>query len=61
MIVAYVLKENAENIVKSLDTLSLKTEELLKAGFTLTKDMKSKKIKDMGVIDEKFEKIIKQV
>jgi transcription initiation factor TFIIIB Brf1 subunit/transcription initiation factor TFIIB len=55
------LKENAENILLSLDTLSSKTEVLLKEGFHLTKEMKQRKIKDMGKIDTKFEKLIKMV
>jgi hypothetical protein len=45
----------------SLDTLSNKTELLLKEGFLLTKEMKQRKIKDMGKIDGKFEKMMKQV
>ncbi len=55
------MKENGDNIVKSLDQLSSRTEVFLKEGFALTKDMKSKKIKDMKMIDEIFERIVKKV
>jgi len=55
------LKENADNIVSSLNHLSERTELLLTEGFKLTKDMKSKKIKDMKSIDEVFERVIKKV
>lgn len=61
MFVAFVLKENGEQILTSLDTISNKTEELLKDGYKLTKEMKSNKIKDMKAIDEKFEKVVKAV
>lgn len=44
-----------------LDQHSLRTETLMKDGFALTKDMKSKKIKDMKMIDEIFERIVKKV
>jgi len=37
------------------------TEVFLKEGFSMTKDMKQKKIKDMKMIDEIFEKIVKKV
>lgn len=57
----FILKENGDNIVKSLDQLSSRTEVFLKEGFALTKDMKSKKIKDMKMIDEIFERIVKKV
>jgi hypothetical protein len=33
----------------------------LREGFQLTKDMKSKKIKDMKMIDEIFERITKKI
>lgn len=59
--VAFILKENAESIVKSLDNLNERTEILLKEGFALTKDMKQKKIRDMKMIDEVFEKITKKI
>lgn len=56
-----MLKENGEQILTSLDTISNQTEELLKEGYKLTKEMKSNKIKDMKTIDEKFEKVVKAV
>ena len=59
--VAFILKENGDNIVKSLDNMTQRTEVFLKEGFALTKDMKSKKIKDMKMIDEIFERIVKKV
>jgi hypothetical protein len=37
------------------------TEVMLKDGFSLTKDMKSKKIKDMKAIDEMFDRIVKKI
>jgi len=48
----YILKENGDNIVKQLDRLSSRTETLLKEGFSLTKEMKARKIKDMKEIDD---------
>jgi hypothetical protein len=36
-----ILKENADNIVNSLNNLSERTELLLSDGFKLAKDMKS--------------------
>lgn len=36
----YILKENGDSILTSLDSLSSRTEVLLKEGFRLTKDMK---------------------
>jgi predicted nucleotidyltransferase len=59
--VAFILKENGENIVKSLDQLANKTEAFLKEGYQLSKDMKMKKIRDMKIIDDVFEKITKKV
>jgi len=41
--------------------MSEKTEKLLKEGFKLTKDMKTKKIKDMKVIDDIFDKFVKKL
>lgn len=41
--------------------MSNRTEILLKDGFALTKDMKTKKIKDMKMIDEIFDRITKKV
>lgn len=38
-----------------------KTESFLKEGYQLSKDMKMKKIKDMKIIDDVFEKIAKKV
>lgn len=55
------MKENADNIVNSLNNLSERTDVLLSEGFKLTKDMKTKKIKDMKQIDEVFEKILKKL
>lgn len=55
------MKENADGIVTSLNNLSERTDMLLSDGFKLTKDMKTKKIKDMKSIDEVFDKIIKKV
>lgn len=55
------MKENADNIVSSLNNLSERTELLLSEGFKLTKDMKTKKIKDMRQIDEVFDKILKKL
>ena len=59
--IALILKENADTIISSLNNLSDRSEQLLKDGFKLTKDMKTKKIKDMKMIDEVFEKIIKKI
>jgi len=59
--VAFILKENADNIVNSLLSLGERTEVLLSEGFKLTKDMKTKKIKDMKQIDDVFEKILKKL
>jgi ElaB/YqjD/DUF883 family membrane-anchored ribosome-binding protein len=56
-----ILKENADNIVSSLNNLSERTEMLLSDGFKLAKDMKSQKIKDMRSIDEVFDKIQKKL
>lgn len=58
---AFILKENGENIVKALEKLNERTEILLKEGFSLTKDMKQKKIRDMKMIDDVFERIIKKI
>lgn len=44
-----------------MNNLSERTDLLLSDGFKLTKDMKTKKIKDMKSIDEVFDKIIKKV
>ncbi len=57
----FILKENADNIVTSLNNLSERTDMLLSDGFKLTKDMKTKKIKDMRAIDEVFDKIQKKI
>jgi hypothetical protein len=59
--IAFILKENADSIVSSLNNLSERTEQLLSEGFKLTKDMKGKKIKDMRTIDDIFDKIVKKV
>lgn len=56
-----ILKENADNIVNSLNNLSERTELLLSDGFKLAKDMKSQKIKDMRAIDDIFDKIQKKL
>ena len=61
MFVAFILKENADSIVTSLNNLGERTELMLGDGFKLTKDMKGKKIKDMRAIDDIFETIIKKV
>ncbi len=55
------MKENADSIVSQMNKLSDRTELLIKDGFKLTKDMKTKKIKDMKMIDEIFDKIIKKI
>ena len=55
------MKENGESIVASLNALSGRTEELLKEGFHLTKEMKQRKIQDMGRIESKFEKLIQKM
>ena len=47
--------------MSELTKMSEKSEVLLKEGCKLTKEMKSKKIKDMKTIDEVFEKIAKKV
>jgi kelch-like protein 10 len=57
----YVLKENADNIVSSLEEMMQKTESLLKDGLKMTKDLKQTKLKDMKKIDEKFEIISKKI
>jgi kelch-like protein 10 len=57
----YVLKENADNIVNSLEEMMQKTESLLKDGLKMTKDLKQTKLKDMKKIDEKFEIISKKI
>jgi len=59
--IAFILKENGENIVKSLDQMASVTESMLKEGFALTKDMKQRKIKDMKAIDDAFDRIVKKV
>ena len=61
IILAFILKENADNIVNSLNNLSERTEILLSDTFKLTKDMKTKKIKDMKSIDETFDKLIRKI
>jgi hypothetical protein len=59
--IAYILKENADNIVKQLDGMTLKTEELLGESSKLQKDMKLRKIKDIKHFDEKIEKLMEQI
>jgi hypothetical protein len=55
------LKESGESIVNSLNQLSARTEALLKEGFHLTKEMKQRKISDMGKIEQKFDKLIQKM
>jgi len=55
------MKENAEGIVKNLDSIYHQTEQLLQNGLAMMKQMKLKKIQDIKQIDETFERIVKQV
>jgi hypothetical protein len=55
------LKENGDKIVHNLENLSHRTDILINQGSDLTKEVKTRKIKVMGQIDEYFERVIKQV
>ena len=61
LIIAYILKENADNIVKQLDEMSESTEGLLQESSKLQKEMKIRKIKDIKYFDEKIEKLVEQI
>jgi len=44
-----------------LESLSHRTDILINQGADLTKEVKSRKVKVMGQIDEYFERVMKQV
>jgi len=44
----YILKENGDKIISSLENFSRKTESLINQGIELTNEVKRRKIKVMG-------------
>lgn len=59
--VVYILKENGDKIVTNLENLSNRTEILITQGNELSKEVKRRKIRVMGQIDDYFERIIRQI
>ena len=57
----YVLKENGQNIMRQMDKCSSKTEKLIENGYELFKTMKMRRIKDLKMIDAKFQTLIDQI
>ena len=57
----YILKENGDKIVTNLENLSNRTEILITQGNELSKEVKRRKIRVMGQIDDYFERIIRQI
>ena len=47
----YVLKENGQHIIRTLDNLSNKTEKFIEHGYDLYKQMKLRRIKDVKMVD----------
>lgn len=57
----YILKENGDKIVQNLENLSRRTDVLINQGCELTKEVKRRKVKVMGQIDEYFERVMRQI
>ena len=57
----YVLKENGQQIIRSLDIFSQKTEKLIDHGYDLFKQMKIRRVKDIQLIDNQYQKLIDKI
>jgi len=56
-----VLKESGQHIIRSLDTFSSKTEQLIEQGYDLYKQMKMRRIKDIKQVDSQYQKLIDKI
>jgi kelch-like protein 10 len=57
----YILKENGDKIVTSLEMMAHKTNLLIESGFALGKEVKMRKVKAMRQIEGHFDKVLKEV
>lgn len=57
----YVLKENGQQIVRQLEKNSQRTVDLINNGDQMFRQMKLRRIKDMKMIDAKYQRLIDKI